>query len=63
MGKSKRGFASMDPVRRRKIQSQGGKAAFASGKGHRWTSEEARLAGQKGGKRTQEERRRKENNE
>ncbi len=43
-----RGFASMDPERRRKICSRGGKAAHANGVAHRWTSEEAKIAGMKG---------------
>ncbi len=47
--KSRRGFASMDPERLRAISSQGGKAAHEKGKAHRFTSEEARAAGRKGG--------------
>jgi general stress protein YciG len=46
---SKRGFAGMDPERVKKLASQGGKAAHASGRAHTFTSEEARLAGRKGG--------------
>lgn len=45
----KRGFAACSPERRREIASAGGKAAQASGRGHRFTSEEARAAGAKGG--------------
>jgi general stress protein YciG len=48
-GKSKRGFASMDPARQRDIASKGGKAAHAKGKAHEWTADEARRAGRKGG--------------
>ena len=48
-GKSKRGFASMDPSRQRAIASKGGKAAHAKGTAHEWTSDEAREAGRKGG--------------
>lgn len=48
-GKSKRGFASMDPARQRAIASKGGKAAHAKGTAHEWTSDEAREAGRKGG--------------
>ena len=48
-GKSKRGFASMDPARQRSIASKGGKAAHAKGTAHEWTSDEAREAGRKGG--------------
>ena len=39
----------MDGKRRREIASKGGKAAHALGIAHRWTPEEARLAGKKGG--------------
>ena len=46
---SKRGFASMDPEQQRRIASEGGKASHASGRGHEWTSQEAREAGRKGG--------------
>lgn len=48
-GKSKRGFASMDPERQREIASKGGKAAHAKGTAHEWTTDEARRAGRKGG--------------
>ena len=48
-GKSKRGFASMDPSRQRDIASKGGKAAHAKGTAHEWTADEARNAGRKGG--------------
>lgn len=46
---SRRGFASMDPAEQRRIASEGGKASHASGQGHKWTVEEAREAGRKGG--------------
>jgi len=46
---SSRGFASMDPAEQRRIASEGGKASHASGQGHKWTAEEAREAGRKGG--------------
>lgn len=45
----KRGFAALTPERRREVASAGGKAAQASGRGHRFTSEEASAAGAKGG--------------
>lgn len=45
----KRGFASMDPARQREIASQGGITAHRMGRAHKWTSEEAKLAGSKGG--------------
>ena len=48
--KSKRGFASMDKERQLQIASLGGRRATELGKAHRWTSEEASLAGKIGGK-------------
>jgi len=48
-GKSMRGFAAMDPAEQRRIASEGGRASHESGRGHRFTSEEARAAGRKGG--------------
>jgi general stress protein YciG len=48
-GKSRRGFASMDPARQRMIASEGGRAAHRQGVAHEWNSEEARSAGRKGG--------------
>lgn len=48
-GKSKRGFASMDPVKQREIASKGGKAAHEKGTAHEFTPEEAAAAGRKGG--------------
>lgn len=47
--KAKRGFASMDPQRMREIASMGGKAAHAQGTAHKYTPEEGRAAGKKGG--------------
>lgn len=47
--KHKRGFATLSPERRVEIASQGGKAAHLQGRAHRFTSEEAREAGRKGG--------------
>ncbi|HEY0140300.1 MAG TPA: KGG domain-containing protein [Thermoanaerobaculia bacterium] len=49
MATSKRGFASMDPNKQREIASKGGRAAHAKGTAHEFTSEEARVAGRKGG--------------
>jgi len=46
---SKRGFASMDRTRQREIASKGGRAAHAKGTAHEFTSDEARVAGRKGG--------------
>ena len=47
--KERRGFASMTPEKQREIASKGGRAAHAKGTAHEWTSEEARVAGRKGG--------------
>jgi general stress protein YciG len=47
--KTRRGFAVMDPARVRELASAGGKAVHAKGNGHRFTSEEAKAAGRKGG--------------
>lgn len=46
---SKRGFASMDRAKQKEIASKGGKAAHAKGTAHEFTSDEARVAGRKGG--------------
>jgi len=48
-GKSERGFASMDAGRQREIASKGGRAAHESGRAHEFSSDEARIAGRKGG--------------
>jgi uncharacterized protein len=47
--KSKRGFATMDPEKQRRIASEGGRAAHKQGVAHEWSAEEAREAGKKGG--------------
>jgi len=39
----------MDPEKQREIARKGGKAAHAKGTAHEFSSEEARLAGKKGG--------------
>lgn len=44
-----RGFASMDPAKRKRIASLGGVAAHRKGVAHEWTREEASAAGRKGG--------------
>ena len=49
MATSKRGFASMDISKQREIASKGGRAAHAKGTAHEFTSDEARVAGRKGG--------------
>lgn len=48
-GKSKRGFASMSDEQQSRIASAGGRAAHMKGTAHEFTSEEARMAGKKGG--------------
>ena len=44
-----RGFGGMTMERRREISSKGGKTSHANGTAHKWTKEEARIAGKKGG--------------
>ncbi len=44
-----RGFANLSPEERKAISSRGGKASHAKGTAHRYTSEEAKAAGRKGG--------------
>jgi general stress protein YciG len=39
----------MDPAKQREIASKGGRAAHAKGTAHEFTSDEARVAGRKGG--------------
>lgn len=39
----------MDPKKQREIASKGGRAAHEHGSAHEWTSDEARMAGRKGG--------------
>lgn len=45
-----RGFASMSKDKQKAIASKGGRAAHKKGTAHKWTSAEARVAGQKGGR-------------
>jgi general stress protein YciG len=47
--KAARGFAALDPAKRSAISSLGGRAAHALGTAHRFSSDEARVAGRKGG--------------
>jgi uncharacterized protein len=58
-GKTKRprGFAAMDRKLVSEIARKGGKAAHSAGTAHEFTSEEARVAGQKGGRATHAKRR------
>ena len=49
MEKQKKGFAVMPKEKVRAIAKQGGKAAHEKGTCHKFTPEEARIAGKKGG--------------
>jgi general stress protein YciG len=55
-----RGFAAMDPRLVSELAKRGGKAAHRAGTAHQFTSDEARLAGRKGGMATHAKRREKE---
>jgi uncharacterized protein len=44
-----RGFAAMDPERRREIARRGGITAHEKGVAHKFTHEEAVMAGKRGG--------------
>ena len=48
--KRRQGFASMDPEKLRQVSRKGGSTAQERGSAHRWTREEARRAGSKGGR-------------
>lgn len=48
-GNSRKGFASMSPERRSEIARMGGLRAQEKGTAHRWTPDEAKAAGRKGG--------------
>jgi general stress protein YciG len=48
--KGRRGFAAMDPERRRELASRGGRNAHARGTAHIWNERAAREAGRKGGR-------------
>jgi general stress protein YciG len=50
--KRRRGFAALSADRQREIASLGGRAAHEKGTAHQWTSQEARVAGRKGGERS-----------
>jgi general stress protein YciG len=55
--KRPRGFAAMDRTIVSEIARKGGKAAHSAGTAHEFTSEEARVAGRKGGRATHAKRR------
>ena len=44
-----RGFAAMTPETQRAVAAKGGRAAHASGRAHRFDSDEGRAAGRMGG--------------
>ena len=50
------GFAAMDPDQQRAIASSGGKAAHAKHRAHEFGTEEAKIAGKKGGQRVSQDR-------
>lgn len=56
--KRPRGFAAMDRKVVSEIARKGGKAAHSAGTAHEFTSDEARVAGRKGGRATHAKRRR-----
>jgi hypothetical protein len=45
----RRGFAAMEPEKQKQIARKGGQAAHKQGVAHRWSTDEAREAGKKGG--------------
>ena len=55
-----RGFAAMDTTLVSELAKRGGKAAHRAGTAHQFTSDEARVAGRKGGMATHAKRRDKE---
>jgi general stress protein YciG len=61
--KKRRGFAVMSPEKQKEIASKGGKSAHAKGTAHQFTSDEARLAGTKGGKAAAEKKKKQEGDE
>jgi len=61
--KTPRGFAAMNPEAQRAIAAKGGRAAHQKGTAHEFTSEEARIAGRKGGEASRGGRRSGGNNE
>lgn len=48
-GKKKVGFAALSFEEKREMASRGGRAAWEKKVAHRWTEDEAREAGRKGG--------------
>lgn len=60
--RKKRGFAAMDPKLVSEIAKKGGRAAHEKGTAHEFTSDEAKVAGKKGGATTHARRRAREQN-
>lgn len=58
--RKRRGFAAMDPKLVSEIARKGGRAAHEAGTAHEFTTDEARLAGRKGGKASHANRRHRE---
>ena len=54
--KQRRGFAAMSLENRQELARRGGQAAHALGRAHKFTPEEARVAGAKGGQKCAEDR-------
>lgn len=52
--RKKQGFATLTPERRKAIASSGGRVAHMLGRAHRFTTEEAKIAGRLGGKKLAE---------
>jgi hypothetical protein len=61
--KKKCGWAALSKEKHREFSSRGGKVARDLGVAHRWTAEEARVAARLGGLKTQENRRKKKEEE
>ena len=57
MPRRRRGFAAMDPKLVSELATRGGRAAHRAGTAHEFSSEEARIAGRKGGMATHARRR------
>jgi general stress protein YciG len=55
-GIARRGFASLNSEERKLISSKGGHAAHKKGTAHKFSPEEAKLAGRKGGEKTSQNR-------
>jgi general stress protein YciG len=49
MSPQPRGFALLTAEQRQELSKKGGRASVTKGSGHRWTHEEAKVAGRKGG--------------